>query len=229
MPETPSKTKKQIHFENGQTWDHEIISNALRSRNRAWIVTAACMVIAVLSLVTLLFLLPLKTFEPYVIAVDKNTGYTEVVKGLKAGNLTQDQAVTEANLVKYVSMREQYNPAILKQNYEAIVMMSTKDAQEEYQQLWAGKNPDNPSIKYGEKTSIDIKIKSVSFIDDKTASIAFIREQRTNDQIIIGHYQAILVFQYSQKPMRMRERFSNPLGFQVTHYRVNPVVLEAIR
>lgn len=217
------------YYAKASTWDQEIIANALLSKKRAWIFAFICMGISVLSLMTLILILPLKTFEPYVVTVDRSTGYLEVAKGLNDLTLSEDEAVTEANLVKYVSLREQYNPAILKENYETVEIMSDGQALKEYQELWAATNPDNPSIKLGRKASIDIKIKSVAFINDKTATIRFLREVRENDRVKTSHWNAVIQFRYSQKPMQMRDRFSNPLGFQVTNYRVNPEVLENIR
>lgn len=217
------------YYKKASTWDQEIIANALQSRNRAWIVAVVCMVIALLSLLTLILILPLKTFAPYVVTVDQNTGYLEVAKSLNDGQLSEDQAITESNLVQYVSYREQYNPAVLKENYEKIALMSGGDALKEFQELWSAQNPDNPSIRLGAKSSINIKIKSVSFLNDKTASVRFLKETREHDQIKISHWNAIIQFQYSQKPMKMADRFSNPLGFQVVSYRVNPESLETIR
>lgn len=219
----------QDYFKGGETWEREIIANALQSRNRAWLMSFFCMGVAVLSLITLLLLLPLKTFEPYVVSVDRNTGYLEVTKGLYQGNLSQDEAITQANLVKYVSLRESYNPSILRENYELASLMSHGQALEEYQQIWNGKNPNNPSVVLGRKAAIDIKIQSVSFLNDKTASIRFQRELKENNQTKISYWTAIVDYQYAQKPMRMADRFMNPLGFQVTSYRVNPEVLENIR
>lgn len=57
------------YFEDGKTWEQEIIANALQSRNRAWLLSFLCMAIAVLSLITLLLVLPLKTFEPYIVSL----------------------------------------------------------------------------------------------------------------------------------------------------------------
>lgn len=219
----------QNYFKGGETWEREIIANALQSRNRAWLMSFFCMGVAVLSLITLLLLLPLKTFEPYVVSVDRNTGYLEVTKGLYQGNLSQDEAITQANLVKYVSLRESYNPSILRENYELASLMSHGQALEEYQQIWNGKNPNNPSVVLGRKAAIDIKIQSVSFLNDKTASIRFQRELKENNQTKISYWTAIVDYQYAQKPMRMADRFMNPLGFQVTSYRVNPEVLENVR
>lgn len=229
MLKKTENTQLQRYFKDGETWEQEIIANAFQSRNRAWILSFFCMGIAVLSLITLLLLLPLKTFEPYVVTVDRNTGYLEVTKGLYQGNLTQDEAITQANLVKYVSLRESYNPSILRENYDLVSLMSQGAALQEYQQLWNGKNPNNPSIVLGRKAAIDIKIQSVSFLNDKTASIRFQRELKENNQTKISYWTAIIDYQYAQKPMKMAERFLNPLGFQVTSYRVNPEVLENVR
>ena len=220
---------REEYYKQGATWDQEIIANALLSKKRAWIFAFLCMGISVLSLLTLILILPLKTFEPYVITVDRSTGYLEVAKGLNDTTLSQDEAITEANLVKYVSLREQYNPAILEQNYEAVSMMSDEKALKEYRELWAETNPNNPSRRLRNKGSIDIKIKSVSFITDKTASVRFLREVRENDRTKVSEWNAVIQFRYSQKPMQMKDRFSNPLGFQVITYRVNPEVLENIR
>jgi type IV secretion system protein VirB8 len=220
---------REEYYKQGTTWDQEVIANALLSKKRAWIFAFICMGISVLSLLTLILILPLKTFEPYVITVDRSTGYLEVAKGLNDTTLSQDEAITEANLVKYVSLREQYNPAILEQNYEAVSMMSDEKALKEYRELWAETNPNNPSRRLRTKGSIDIKIKSVSFITDKTASVRFLREVRENDRTKVSEWNAVIQFRYSQKPMQMKDRFSNPLGFQVITYRVNPEVLENIR
>ena len=187
------------------------------------------MSLGVMMVLTLILLLPLKTFEPYVVTVDRSTGYLELTKGLEDGKLTEDRAITEANLVKYVSLREQYNPPILEKNYRSVLIMSDSFALEEYQSLWEAQNPNNPSVKLGGDAFVDIKIKSVSFINDKTASVRFIRETIKNDRIRSSDWNAIIQFRYSQKPMQMKHRFSNPLGFQVTNYRINPEVLETIR
>ena len=229
MPEKVKNPEPRRYFNDGETWEQEIIANTLQSRNRAWFISFFSMGIAILSMITLLMILPLKSFEPYVITVDRNTGYLEVTKGLYQGNLTQDEAITQANLVKYVSLRETYNPSILRENYDLASLMSNGQALQEYQQLWNGQNPSNPSIVLGRKAAIDIKIQSVSFLNDKTASIRFQRELKENNQTKVSYWTAIIDYQYAQKPMKMSDRFLNPLGFQVTSYRVNPEVLENVR
>ena len=222
-------SEKEKYFNHGQTWDHEIIAGALQSRNRAWVLASGSMLLAVLAILTLIIILPLKTFEPYVITVDKQTGYYEVAKGLKDSDLASDQAVTESNLVRYVTLREQYNRAILENNYNSVVLMSGNGALKDFKDLWGANNPNNPSKKMGQKIAIDIKIKSVSFIGDKVAQVRFLKERRSPEGLKISHWNAVLEFRYTQKPTKMIERFENPLGFQVVNYRVNPETLETIQ
>ena len=110
---------RENYYEDGQTWEQEVVTNAIQSKNRAWIITFCSLGLALLSLVTLILLLPLKTFEPYIITVDQSTGYVEMTKGLYGGkDLSEDDAVTQSNLVRYVSAKEQYNTAVLKKNYD---------------------------------------------------------------------------------------------------------------
>ncbi|HMN71555.1 MAG TPA: VirB8/TrbF family protein, partial [Rhodoblastus sp.] len=68
-----------------------------RSRAGAWGVAAAALTLAVLALAALVMLLPLKTFEPYMIVVDKTTGFTEIARALDmSGKLDQKNALTVA-------------------------------------------------------------------------------------------------------------------------------------
>ena len=179
-----------------------------------------------LTLLSLILLLPLKTFAPYVITVDKSTGYVEATKGLYDGNLTIDQAVTESNLVRYVSTRESYNSSVLRDNYSFISLMSAGTALGEFQRLWDGKNPDNPSVQMGTKAAITIKIKSVSFLNERTAAVRFLREYHAEGQVKTSDWNAVVDFRYVKEPMKMEDRFQNPLGFQATSYRVNPEARE---
>jgi type IV secretion system protein VirB8 len=217
------------YFKDGETWDQEIFANLSLSRNRAWLISFFCMGTVILALIALVLLLPLKSFAPYVITVDKSTGYVEVTKGLYEGNITVDQAVTESNLVRYVNTRESYNPSVLRENYSFVTLMSTSTALSEFQHLWDGKNPDNPSVQMGTKAAITIKIKSVSFLNDRTAAVRFLREYHAEGQIKTSDWNAVMDFQYVKAPMRMEDRFQNPLGFQVISYRVNPEAPEIER
>lgn len=70
------------YYQAGETWETEVLRHARRSRAVAWLVCTMFGVLALLALVALILLVPLKSFEPYIVEVDKNTGYLEVKSGL---------------------------------------------------------------------------------------------------------------------------------------------------
>ena len=226
-PQKQSRLPLEDYFTGAETWDQEIFANISLSRDRAWMIAYAALGLAALSGLSLVLLLPLKTFAPYVVTVDKSSGYVEVTKGLYDGKITVDDAVTEANLYRYVTTRESYNPAVLRENYAQVALMSTGTALAEYQHVWDGANPDNPSVRFGRKAAVTIEIKSVSFLGESTASVRFRRALHADNQIKYSDWNAVITFQYVNAPMRMEDRFLNPLGFQVTSYRLNPEAPES--
>lgn len=220
----PSPSKNR-YFEDARDWDFDRYGRMKSSRDRAWIVAAASATIAVLCLTAVLLLLPLKSFEPYVVTVDQTTGYVEMTRGLAEGNLSQDDAITQSYLVRYVVGREGYNPATLSDTYDSVVLWSEGRALSEYQSRYARSNPQNPVSVYGADTEVRIRIKSVQLLNDRTAAIRFIRTESERGREKTSHWIATLNFRYVEKPSRMKDRFINPLGFQVGTYRTDQEAL----
>jgi type IV secretion system protein VirB8 len=55
-------------------------------------------VIVIGAIASLVGLAPLKTYEPYMIVVDKSSGFVEIKRPMAEGPLTQDEAVTMFNV-----------------------------------------------------------------------------------------------------------------------------------
>ena len=220
---TPQDLEK--YFEDGRSWEYDSIGQLRTSRNRAWMIAAVFAVLAFMSLGSLFALMPLKQFEPYVITVDKTTGSIEMARGLQTGPLTQDEALTQSLLVRYVSAREGYFPALNPINYDQIVLWSEGEALNQYQRAWSQNNPNNPAKIFGADTDITTEIRGVSFLNDRTASVRFSRIQTERGRSQTSHWAAIITFRFVETPTRMRERFQNPLGFQVSSYRLDQETL----
>ncbi len=226
---TPNKNKLKPtadYFEKGATWEHGLYANLENSRKRAWIVAFLSLGLAAASILCLILILPLKTFEPYVVTVDQSSGYTEITRALKKGALSEQDAITESNLVRYVTLRESYNPHITQENYSLVALLSDQKALQEYEELWNENNPENPSRIAGGKGTTDVKIKSVSFLNNETAQVRFMTQTRKENRVYQSHWNAIITFRYTQKPMKMLQRFENPLGFQAISYRKSQEILE---
>ena len=224
-PDSVSRGPLEAYFEDGATWDMDIYRGLRASRNRAWTLAFVFLGVAVLSLLCLALVLPLKQFEPYVVTVDKSTGYVEVTRGLLPGPLTQDEAITQSNLVRYVTARETYDPPDQQTNFNFVELMSEEQARREYQALWDSSNPANPAKTFGYEVEVGVEIKSISFLNARTAAVRFLRKRTEQNITRNTHWVAIVAFRYVDRPTRMLERFQNPLGFQVSSYRIDQETL----
>jgi type IV secretion system protein VirB8 len=208
------------YFQDGQRWEQEILKQAERSRTIAWFLTTIFGTITLLSLTALIMLVPLKTFEPYIIEVDKNTGYLEVKSGLtRSGKLTDQQAVTQANVVRYIRARESYDPFAITENVGIAALLSAENAARELQELYSAANPDNPAKVYGKNRQVTVEIKSVSFPNSSTALVRFSTTEKSDTDQIMRHFISVVRYRYTETPATNEWRFENPLGFQVYNYR----------
>ena len=211
------------YFEDSQDWQYEVHDSLKRSNKIAWSIASVSALLAMMTIFALVLVLPLKEFSPYVITVEKSTGYVEVTKGLHASNLNQDEAITISNLAQYVIARETFDATDFKEKYKLVNLFSAKEAKDDYNHLFSQNNPDNPVTKYGHNAVLSVEIKNVTFLNDSkdTAAIRFSTQTKNNgsDRVLDNHYMEIIKFRYVQTPERLKNRFINPLGFQVTNYR----------
>ena len=207
------------YFAEGQSWEHDIARRNRASRAIAWIVALVMTLIAVMALVALVLLVPLKSYEPYMVVVDKATGFVEVKRPMAEGVLTQDEAVTTFNVVRYVKARETYDPKALKDNFDVAQLLATGDASRELTEIYSPANPKNPIKALGLNTILAVTVKSVTFPNNRTALVRFSTEEKSQTNVVTRHWVSLLRFRYTSTPMRNEYRFENPLGFQVTEYR----------
>lgn len=207
------------YYGAGATWEDETHRNLRRSRTFAWILTGASFLIAIASLFALVMLMPLKQFEPYMVEVDRTTGYLEVARALKPGDLSQNEAVTAANIVRYVRARETYDPRQLKYNFDLAQLLSTGEAAADLRDEFSPGNPSSRDKIYGAETQIAVSVKSLSFLNKSTATVRFSTDEKRDNSINRQHWVAVVKFRYTAAPLRNEYRFDNPLGFQVVEYR----------
>ncbi|GAB1583402.1 virB8 family protein [Phyllobacterium phragmitis] len=216
MPALPSTRDITAPVRHGEDETHR---NLRRSRTFAWILTGASFLIAIASLFALVMLMPLKQFEPYMVEVDRTTGYLEVARALKPGDLSQNEAVTAANIVRYVRARETYDPRQLKYNFDLAQLLSTGEAAADLRDEFSPGNPSSKDKIYGTETQIAVSVKSLSFLNKNTATVRFSTDEKRDNSINRQHWVAVVKFRYTAAPLKNEYRFDNPLGFQVVEYR----------
>ena len=220
---------RKEYYSEGERWESAVYRTVEWSRN-AWramaIVEAGCLMA---SCAALAMLVPLKSFEVVTLMVDKTTGFVEVARPLEPdGPLTRNEAVTKANIVRFVRARETYDPKGLRDNFDMASLYSSGAASKDLSNEFATSNPNNPVRKYGPDTAIGVFVKSVIFLNERTAAVRFettLKSERETGRV--GHWVANVRFKYTSEPVRMDYRFDNPLGFQVFEYRRDQEALGA--
>ncbi len=210
---------------------------AKRSERRAWWVAFSAIIVALILLGGYFYMLPLKEKVPYVIMADAYTGTSTVARltgDFTNRQITTSEAINKSNVAHYIMARESYDssPAAYQNGWiTSIVMSSPKVAGAYKNQILSTTNPDSPSKLYGKDSSLQINILSISLHGDgvgQTPKSATVRFQRSVYDKTSGSTKPldskIATLEFTYMPdLRMDDqyRIQNPLGFQVTDYRVD--------
>ncbi len=216
---TPAGEADRGYFSEAATWEHDVVRSVKRSRALAWTAATIMALVALMALGCLWLLIPLKSFEPYVVEVDKTTGFLEVKRALAPGDLEQSEAVTQMNVVRYLRARETYDPRAVKDNFDLAQLLSTGDAARALVELYSPANTENPARVLARTGTVAITIRSVQFANNRTAIVRFSTLTRTPTNTTEAYWTSLVRFRYTHAPMKNEWRFENPLGFQVTEYR----------
>jgi len=220
---------KGAYYEDGARWERDIYRRLELSRN-AWRIVSALLGLGLaMGLAALWQLVPLKSTEVVTLVVDKGTGFVEVARPLEQGGpISEREAITQANIVRYIRARETYDPPALRDNFELASLLSAGQASKDLSDLFAPGNADNPVKLWGVTGRIKVLVKSVNFLTSgwmqqpgapATAAVRFMTTRTTDREQIVQHWAANVRFRYTRDPMRNEWRFDNPLGFQVIEYR----------
>ncbi|MBV6872023.1 MULTISPECIES: virB8 family protein [Xanthomonas] len=208
---------------------------AQRSQRRAWIVATVSMLISVMLAGGYYYMLPLKEKVPYLVMADASTG-TATVARLQGDfynqQITSSEAINRSDVAQYVTARESYDSEIMTlRDWNLVFIMSTPQVGAGHKQLYMENNPDNPFLKYGKGKSIRVKILSITPLGQRAgggfrgAAVRIQRnlyEKTTGITTFIDNKLVTLAFDYNDNlKLDEQDRLQNPLGFQVTEYRVD--------
>lgn len=212
------------YYAAAQSWADGQTAKSAREARIAWRVAAGAALVAVVLAVTLLLLVPLKTIQPYVLTVDRQTGVVEPITTVKQGALSQNEALIQAQLAGYVVARETFDATDLAAQYHRVQIMSSPAVRQAYVAQMAANNPASPLNMLNRGDTVAVRVRSVSLIADGAAIVRY-TTSRTAEGTASGqasNYVAAISFGFSGRPLRQEDRFENPLGFEVTRYRTDP-------
>jgi type IV secretion system protein VirB8 len=214
-------TDHDKYYAAAQGWADGQVEVEKRARKLAWTVAAIAGAIAGILAFAVAMLVPLKTVQPYVVTVDRQSGAVEVATTVANGRLTQNEAVIQAQVANYVRVRETFDASDLAENYRRVQLLSSADVRADYIAQMAAGNPSSPLRALSPGDTLKVRIKSVSLTGAGTALVRY-----DLDRTVAGGrgvsstgYVSAVSFGFSNRPLRAADRFENPLGFQVTRYR----------
>jgi type IV secretion system protein VirB8 len=215
-----SRETLDTYYKEAESWAGDRQAELRKSRKTAWMVAAGAGTIALLEALALVLLLPLKTVEPLTLLVDKNTGYVQAVRPLDAPRISGDTALTQSLLVQYVTQREGFDINSLQQNYRNVTLWSAGNARAQYIAGMQASNPQSPLARFARSAVVEVHVRSVSPMPNDTALVRFETRLRNpgGQTSTLGGWVATIRYRFVGEPMKIEDRFANPLGFQVVHY-----------
>ncbi len=214
------------YLEEARGLERDYLDELVRSRRSAWRTTAAAGALLCLALIALVAMQPLKRVEGFVLRVDNATGAVDLVTTLRDGQTSYGEVVDRYFLNKYVLNRESYEYETIQTAYDTTLLLSSEIVQREYAALFQGPGARDKAL--SNRARIAVRVRSIT--PGSTANTALVRfttrllrenGQPAAEQSLV----ATIGFRYVGAPMHEQDRLVNPLGFQVTNYRVDPEVV----
>lgn len=206
-----------------KNWYTEQYEKAIVQRNILFVLILIFFILVVVSIIAISNISTSKTFEPFVIQIDETTGSAVIVNPVQNDVLLSNESLSQYFIKKYITARETYNKVDFE-NYarQVIRLLSSQNIYSQY--LSYIRIPDNdPLQKYAEKNSTIIKIKSWSKLDSTTSTKYLVRFSllETGGNKLVFNKIAVVEYKYVPMDLKEDERDINPIGFQITGYRVD--------
>lgn len=230
-PQIDNTAAKGINFEVS------IADIAKRSEKRAWMIAWVAIFMVLVMLGGFIYILPLKKEVPYLIMADAFTGQATVatLKGdfSSPKSITNSEALNRSNVAQYIIGRESFDSAMMAlRDWTLINSMSSSNVRAGYAAIHAADNLESPYKIYGKDRAIRVKILSIQLDQrgqgENARKSATVRYQRSIYNKKNGATEPLdskiarLEFTYKANlEMDEKQRYVNPLGFQVTEYTVD--------
>lgn len=227
------------YFEAGKDWFFDRFETAQIQANRWFIAFIAAMALAIVLAAALIVLLPLKTLVPMVIHQNPSTGEVWVDRP-KTPYTPKNDAQVQADLVRYITVRESYSADDINQRFHLTMLLSNNGVGTEYANEQANSNKKAPVNTLGKDGTRTVRIIDVIFIDKagtqeirkfrqrahNLAKIDFITTTLSKNSKKSEAWVATIGWTYNGLPDNQLDAWDNWNGFTVTTYRIDPRNIE---
>jgi type IV secretion system protein VirB8 len=215
IPTTVSESSKKI-----RNWYEERHDTITVQRNLLLVMSIILLLLSIVSIGVIAYIINTKRFDPFVIQIDDATGMAKIVNPIASDVLDGNEALAQYFVKKYVIARETYNPVDFSTEAKRIVrLLSANNIYWDYVGYLKNEAV-NPSIKYGQKNTTYLMVKSWSALSDTKFILRFSINETAGARKVYNKI-AVVEFQYTAMELSEHDKDINPIGFQVTGYRVD--------
>lgn len=190
-------------------------------------VAGASVVLNMIQGIALAVMMPMKTVEPFLLMVDKESGHVSIMQPLSDPLPTYGKVLDDHHLRTFVIARESHDWGLAQLYFDTVKSFSyegTSTYNEYTTFLYSDKSP---LAMLGDKARVVVGINSDPVIDEKT-STAVVRFSKTvmgQDgkpivNIPVTYYIATIKYEYPNPKLKPEERRLNPLGMKIASYQV---------
>ncbi|MDD2859576.1 MAG: type IV secretion system protein [Acidiphilium sp.] len=216
----------QSYLEESRGLERSYLREVLRSRRNAWLVAGGATLGAFFCLAVLAVQIKESSqpVPPFILSVDKSTGEVGVVSVMKEHKESYGEITDQYWVAQYVIHRESYDWQTIQADYDATGLMSAPDVAADYEKIFQGDNARDKTL--ANKARITVTLEAPPLVDPSTstatARFTTTLHWRNGQPDTVKHWIATIAYRYVDSPMKPRDRLINPLGFQVTSYRLDP-------
>ncbi|MBM0108870.1 type IV secretion system protein [Steroidobacter sp. S1-65] len=231
----------ETYLKEAASWDADREAHRAQTlRTTRWAAGAGwtCAVVAIVAIVVMS---PLKETQPYLIRVDSATGVVDTVP-VFTGTEAMPQALTRHLLNLYVTTCERFNFATAESDYAQCGSFHSPERNQAWAAAWARSNPSSPLNLYKDGTTVRAQVRSVSFFEgaggeSNLAQVRYMKVRRAGGNGIdhVSYWVATVRYAYANgagdlkkrewSEQERQQRTWNPLGFRILDFRPEPEVL----
>ena len=164
---------------------------------------------------------------PVVVPYDPATGFALPEASVGATTVTENRAIIEAEVFRYVTDREVYNQLDNDLRIRSVLRRSDGAAQDSIRQIWNSANASYPPTVYGPNSRLDVEILSINRISNNRATVRLRKRLTSINGVQAGLFTTTLLFEFRPEESRSIDQvWTDPFGFTVVEYSIRSDRLE---
>lgn len=202
-----------------KSWYYNRYQLTVLQRNALLIITILAMLAVCSSMFVIAKLNASRSIEPYVIEIEDKSGIPVLIEQKTKENFTEDEMMKRYFIVLFIQSLEGYDPYTYRMDYNRVRLFSSAQVFRDAYFRISERADDSPVKRLGNRGRLLVGIKSIQFLESNYVQVRF---RVTADGV--GEppkdYVSYMTYRFVNLELTVQERFINPLGFQVTFYRV---------